>query len=262
MKKILYLLIAVLFFSSCGVRYKYVPYFTDLPKESIIEEKITNQTILRVQSNDILAITVSSSSPSPEAAAAAAMFNQGNTSSVQGDNNPNLVNAMNGFAVDNQGNIQIPLIGSVQVMGLTLAEVRTLIQDKLSVNYLKNPIVNIRLANFRISVMGEVAKPGVYPINNEKVTITEAISLAGDLKITALRKDVLLIREIDGERKFVHFDLQSKELFSSPYYYLKNNDVLYITPDKTAYSSVDNSYRNVSIIISVISILSIFISRL
>ncbi|KQB99617.1 polysaccharide biosynthesis/export family protein [Pedobacter sp. Hv1] len=256
MKKTIYLFITVLFLSSCGVKYKYVPYFTDLPRDSEIKEKITNQTTFKVQVHDVLAITVSS--PSPEAAA---MFNVGTTSSVQNENNTNVLTAMNGFAVDEKGDIQIPLVGAVKIVGLSLAEVRLLIQEKLT-TYLKNPVVNIRLANFKISILGDVAKPGVYPINNQRVNIAEALSLAGDLNITARRQDVLLVREIDGERKYIRFDMQSKDVFNSPYYYLQNNDVLYIQPDKVAYSNVDNSYRNVGIILSVISILSIFLSRL
>lgn len=262
MKKTIYLFITVLFLSSCGVKYKYIPYFMDLPAGSVIEEKITNQTILKVQPNDILAMTVTSPSINPEAIAAAAMFNVGTTSSVQGENNANLATSVNGFLVDEKGDIQMPLIGSLHVSGLTIAEVRALVRDKLNVTYLKDPIINIRLANFKVSVLGEVARPGVYPINNERITITEALSLAGDLKITAQRKDVLLIREINGERKYIRFDLQSKDMFNSPYYYLQNNDALYITPDKTAYATVDNSFRNISLILSVVSILSIFLSRL
>lgn len=254
-KYLLFFFILIIF-NSCGVKYKYVPYFTDLPRTPEISEKISNRPEVKVQTNDVLAITVSSLSPD-----ATAMFNLGTTSSIQGDNNASSGSAINGFSIDEKGEIQIPLVGAVKIVGLTLAEVRNLIQQKLTV-YLKEPVVNIRLANFKISVLGDVAKPGVYPVNSDQINITEAIGLAGDLKITAIRKDILLVREVDGERKYFRFDLQSKELFNAPYYYLQNNDILYIQPDKSAYASADSGYRNVGIILSVVSLLSVFLFRL
>jgi len=257
MRKFLYLIITVLFMSSCGVKYKSVPYFTDLPADSTIQEQIKNQTILKIQKNDILAITVSSLNPE-----ASAIFNLGTTSSIQGNTTPNInpTNTSNGFMVDDAGTIQLPLIGSVKLEGLTTSEARTLIQNKL-VNYLKEPVVSIRLVNFRVSVLGDVAKPGVYPVNNERVNISEALSMAGDLSITAVRNNVLLIREQDGKRQYIRLDMQKKEIFNSPYYYLQNNDILYIQPGNAKYASVDSSYRNVSIILSALSVIALIISR-
>jgi polysaccharide export outer membrane protein len=101
----------------------------------------------------------------------------------------------------------------------------------------------------------------VFPVNNERINISEALSMAGDLNITAERKNVLLIREDQSQRIYVRLDLQSKNIFSSPYYYLQNNDVLYIQPGKTKFASVDASYRNVSLVISALSVIALLITR-
>lgn len=257
MRKFFYLIAAILFMSSCGVKYKSVPYFTDLPADSVIQEKILNQTILKIQKNDILAITVSSLNPE-----ASAIFNMGTTSSIQG-NTTGTINptyTANGFMVDEKGTIQLPLVGSVQIEGLTTTQARELIQSKL-IAYLKEPVVSLRLVNFRVTVLGDVLRPGVYPVNNERVNVSEALSMSGDLTITAQRNNVLLVREIDGKRQYIRLNMQSKELFNSPFYYLQNNDVIYVQPGSAKYASVDSSYRNVSIVLSALSVIALIISR-
>lgn len=257
MKKILYLALAVLFLSSCGVQYKTIPYFTDLPADSAVQEQIQNQSALRIQKADILGLTVTSLNPE-----ASVIYNRGNTSSVQGNVGGNIdpVLTSNGFVVDQNGNIQMQSIGDIKVEGLTTVQARAIIEQKLT-KFLKEPVVSLKIVNYRISVMGDVLRPGVYPVSNERVSLTEALSMAGDLNITAQRNNVLLIREINGERQYIRLDLQSKSLFSSPYYYLQNNDVLYIQPGKTKYASVDASYRNVSIVLSALSVIALLISR-
>ncbi|RZK74936.1 MAG: polysaccharide export protein [Pedobacter sp.] len=255
MRQYFYLLLAVVLLSSCGVKYKSVPYFTDLPLDSTVQEQIKNQTALKIQKNDILALTVTSLNPE-----ASAIFNMGSTSSVQGNGSSNPTNNANGFLVDENGAIQLPLVGSVPVVGLSTAQARSAIEKKL-LQYLKEPVVSLRVVNFRISVLGDVARPGVYPVNNERVSVAEALSMAGDLTITGVRNNVLLIREDRGVREYIRMDLQRKDLFNSPYYYLQNNDVLYIQPGTAKYASVDSSYRNVSIVLSALSVIALIISR-
>lgn len=257
MKRNIYLLTIILFLSSCGVKYKSVPYFQDLPAMENVQEEIQNNAVLKIQKDDILAITVSSLNPE-----ASAIFNMGNTSSLQGgaSGNVNPTLTANGFMVDKGGFIQLPLIGSVTVAGLTTTAARELIQNKLT-TYLKEPVVSLRLINFKVSVLGDVARPGVYPVQNERVSVAEALSMAGDLGITAVRDNVLLIRENDGKRQYIRLDMHKKEIFNSPYYYLQNNDILYIQPGNAKYASVDSSYRNVSIILSALSVIALIISR-
>jgi polysaccharide export outer membrane protein len=257
MRHFFYLIIAALFLSSCGVKYKTIPYFTDLPLDSNTKEQIANQTVLKIQKNDILAISVNSLNPE-----ASAIFNMGSKSSVQGGTTSNdPASTANGFLVDQTGAIQLPLVGSIQVLGLTTSEARVLLEKKL-VEYLKEPVVSLRLVNFRVSVLGDVLRPGVYPVNNERINISEALSMAGDLNITAERNNVLLIREDRGVREYIRLNLQSKKFINSQYYYLQNNDVLYVQPGKTKYASVDASYRNVSLVISALSVIALLITRL
>jgi polysaccharide export outer membrane protein len=251
MRQYFYLFLALVCLSSCGVKYKTIPYFTDLPLDSLVQEQIQNQTILKIQKNDILAITVNSLNPE-----ASAIFNMGSVGSGASSSGGGSA----GYLVDQNGAIQLPLVGSIPVVGLTTAQARLAIEKKL-LQYLKEPVVSLRVSNFRISVLGDVAKPGVYPVNNERVSISEALSMAGDLTITGERNNVLLIREDRGVREYVRIDLQRRDTFNSPYYYLQNNDVLYIQPSKAKYASVDGSYRNIGMILSVISIAVLLISR-
>jgi polysaccharide export outer membrane protein len=257
MKKILYLFLGVLFLSSCGVQYKQVPYFQDLVDSGEFKEQINNVNILKIQPDDILGITVSSLNPE-----ASAIFNMGSTSSLQGNGGGNVNPALtaNGFLVDQQGNIQLPLVGSISVSGLTTKEARELLQKKL-MNYLKEPVVSLRIVNLKVSILGDVARPGVYPIQSERVSVADALSMAGDLNITARRSNLLLVREIDGMRKYVRLDLNRVELFRSEYFYLQNNDVIYVQPSNAKYASVDASYRNVSIILSALSVIALLITQ-
>lgn len=247
-------LVAVLL-NSCGVKYETIPYFKDLPAGNLAED-INNQTVLKIQKNDILAITVSSLDDKSDA-----YFNLGNMGAVQVGSGGSS-STPNGFIVDQQGNVQLPYLGSLKIEGLSTYEARKLIETRLEEGkFLVKPVVNLRLVNFKISILGDVLRPGVYPVQSERITIIEALALAGDLSITAKRSDVLLIRENLGRRQQIRLDLQSKDIFNSSYYYLENNDVILVTPSAAKYASVDASYRNVSILISAISVIAILISR-
>lgn len=246
---LVFVCITALFCFSCG-NYNKVPYFQDLNRDAALQQEIKNYSPFIIQTGDILAISVTSLSPE---ASAVFNYNLNKINGVNADNTP--TNAVVGYLVDQQGNIQLPQLGTVKAAGLTTADLRDQLTKNL-VTLLKQPLVNIRILNFKISVMGDVARPNVYTIDNERITIPEALSLAGDLNITA-KRDILLIREEGGKREFIPIDLTSKKLFDSPYYYLKNNDVIYVDPDRTKYETVDNSYRNAELALSVISALSL-----
>lgn len=234
--------------TSCG-SYKQILYFQNLNFSSPVKENIDNFTAVTIQPDDILGITVSSLNPE-----ASAVF----STSVPSNTNNN--NPLIGYQVDQNGMIDIPLVGSFKVSGLSTTELRDKLKSKLLV-YLKEPVVNIRILNFKISVLGDVGKPGVYTVQNERITVPEAITLAGDLNVTANRKDLWLIRERDGKREYLPIDLTSKSIFNSPYYYLKTNDLLYIQPGKAKYSGVDNTYRNIGLGLSVLSIVAIILTN-
>lgn len=143
--------------------------------------------------------------------------------------------AMNGYLIDINGEIAMPVIGRLKVAGLNRMEAIELIEKKLK-EYVTNPVVQIQIQNYKVTVLGDVKSPGTYKIPNERITILEAIGLAGDLNLTGTRKNVLVIRDDNGKKMEYRIDLTSKDLFFSPVYYLTQNDVVYIEPNKTARS--------------------------
>jgi polysaccharide export outer membrane protein len=232
-------MVVILFLTSCS-SYKNIPYFQNLKYNAENPEQIDNFKPVTIQTSDILGVTVSSLNP--------LAFNDSTGRTA-------------GYLVNQQGFVKIPLMGLAKVQGLTTAEAENVIQQGL-LPFLKNPDVVVRIKNFKVSVMGDVAKPSVYPVTGEKMSVAEALSLAGDLNITAKRKNILLVREIDGKRQYLPLDISSPNFFKSPYYYLKNNDILYVEPDKTKYATVDGSYRTYSLVLSGLSIVAIVISSI
>jgi polysaccharide export outer membrane protein len=247
-----FIAVIVLFCCSCST-YEHVPYFQDLDQNNITREDINNYSPLIIQSGDLLAISVSS----PSAGAEQFAYNLNRISGTQGENQPQ--NSVIGYLVDNNGNINLPFVGQMKVAGLTTIGLTEQLQNSL-VKIFTKPIVNVRLLNFKISVLGDVVHPDIYSIQNERITLPEALSLAGDLNITAIRNNILLIREINGKREFIPIDLNSKKLFESPYYYLKNHDVIYVTPNKAKVSSNNTAgFQRASLVISALSVIALFI---
>lgn len=156
------------------------------------------------------------------------------------------------YLVDKNGDIEFPVIGKISVVGLSPEELKNKLREELS-SYLKNPIINVRLRNFTVTILGEVRSPGTYPIIGEQVTILEALGLAGDLTIKGKRENVMVIRDFEGVKVYNRIDLTSKELMKSPAYYLTQNDVVYVEPNNSAVasSSLDN---RTTIIISLFSL--------
>ena len=136
------------------------------------------------------------------------------------------------YRVDSEGNINFPVLGKISIAGLNREQATTMLQEKLE-DYIKNPIVDIETVNYRITVLGEVNRPGTYNATNEKITLLEALSLAGDLTIYGERENVLVIQDYDGKKTYTRVNLKSNELFDSPVYYLSQNDVVYVEPNKT-----------------------------
>lgn len=157
------------------------------------------------------------------------------------------------YIVNKEGNIDFPVLGPVNILGLTPKETKELLKEKLKI-YLKNPIINIRLQNFTVTILGQVNRPGTYQVNGEQITILEALGLAGDLGIKGTRENVLVIRDFNGTKVSQRVDLTKKETLNSPVYYLTQNDVIYVEPNKSAItsSSLDN---RASIAISLASLL-------
>ena len=157
------------------------------------------------------------------------------------------------YLIDQEGEIDFPVVGKMKISGLSSEEVRVLLRQKLS-DYLKDPIINIRLQNFTVTILGEVNRPGTYPVNGERITILEALGFAGDLTVKGVRNNVMVIRDFDGTKVYTRVDLTKKEVMSSPVFYLTQNDVVYVEPNQSAItaSSLDN---RATIAISIASVL-------
>ena len=212
---------------------------------------------LRYQANDLLSINVTALDMD-----AARPFNLFVSS-------PNILNNLSvtgqirqqTYLIDEKGEINFPVLGKITIGGLSRDEATDFLETKLK-DYLKDPVVTLRLTNFRISVLGEVKLPGNYTILNERVSILEALALAGDLNITGKRANLLLIREEDGVLTKNYIDLTSNDLFNSQYFYLRPNDILYVEPNKAKVRSSTDALRFTSISLSVITTLTTILSIL
>jgi len=162
--------------------------------------------------------------------------------------------AKSGYLIDSDGTINLPVIGVFPMAGLSRKQATLNLQERLE-EYTESPIVQIQILNYKITVLGDVRTPGTYKIPNERITIIEAIGLAGDLKPTSERKNVLVIREVDGKKMEYRVDLTSKGIFSSPVYYLRQNDVVYVQPNVTALSESSFVRATGSIILSLTSLI-------
>lgn len=227
MKRTLYFIVSVLFFVSCGSR-KDVVY---LQSSNIIPENIYVKHAPKIQQEDLLTITVSASNLQ-----ATIPFNQQNPYQMQSANSTDFAFKPT-YLVDHNGEIDFPILGKIKLEGLSRLEATQLLKTRLA-DYIINPGVNITFANFKITVLGEVNKPGTYNLSQERVTILEALGLAGDMTIKGVRNNVLLVREKNGEKEMHRLNLLSDSIVNSPYYYLAQNDVIYIEPNT---SQVRNS---------------------
>jgi polysaccharide export outer membrane protein len=166
-----------------------------------------------------------------------------------------------GYLVDSDGNINLPVIGLFHIAGLNRKEAILQLQDTLS-TYAKDPIVQIQILNYKVTVIGDVVRPGTYNIPNERITILEALGLAGDLKMTGKRQNVLVIREENGKKLEYRVDLTSGDVFSSPVYYLKQNDVVYVEPNFRALSEASFIRSASGVFISTTSLIITIITLL
>ncbi|WP_438423373.1 polysaccharide biosynthesis/export family protein [Aquimarina macrocephali] len=157
------------------------------------------------------------------------------------------------YLINEEGNIDFPVLGELKIAGLTRIEAKEVIKEKLKI-YINDPIVSVRLKNFKITVMGEVSKPGSYTIPNERVTIIEALGLAGDMTIKGRRENVIIIRENEGVNTYHRVDLTSKSIFESPVYYLAQNDVLYVEPNDSRIKESKTRNNTLGIIISIVGV--------
>ncbi len=232
---------------SC-VNTKRAIYFRDQGDGTIRSSFLVPETI--IEANDILSIQVSSLNPEASAA-----FNAASTSNnASATPSPGSLSEAAGYLVSRQGFITFPILGNIRAAGLTKDQLTDSISHILSdKKLLVDPIVSIRMLNFKVTVLGEVEHPSVFSVPAEKISLLEALGLAGDLTINAKRDNVLIIREETGKKVIKRIDLNSSELFTSPYYYLQSNDVVYAEPNKAKVRSSSNTAMWVSVIFAALS---------
>lgn len=226
-KGILSCLFALFLFASCQ-SYKKVPYLQDV---KVVEQTVQQENLYdaRIMPKDLLTIVVSCTSPELAVPFNLTVATQNNVTISHTTSQP----ALQQYLVDNDGKIDFPVLGELKVGGLTKKEAELLIVEKLKPYIKETPIVTVRMMNYKISVLGEVARPGTFTISNEKVNLLEALAMAGDMTIWGLRDNVKLIREsADGKQQIVTLDLNKAEVILSPYYWLQQNDIIYVTPNK------------------------------
>lgn len=251
--KVLYLLLIISLFGSCASSKK-LKYFQDMPEvQSGAEFEMTKFAEAKIQPDDILNIRVNT--VDLEASEA---INNGN--SVMPGNSVGIGNSVfsqmvTGYLVDQDGTVEIPVLGKIEVAGNTLLEAKAKIREKAE-EYYKNATVSLRFSNFRLSVLGEVERPGTFIIPNQRVSILDAIAFSGDMSVYGRRNNVMLIRRDDkGKAVAVKMDLTSKDVFNSPYFYLRQNDIVYVEPARAKLLNADTSViRYLSLLASLVSV--------
>ncbi|MEO5998461.1 MAG: polysaccharide biosynthesis/export family protein [Chitinophagaceae bacterium] len=247
-------LMLTLFLASSCIDSKKATYFNNLGN-TVIDSSVADLEPV-VQKSDLLAIYVSSAN-----AEASSMFNNPNMPASTSNTSNGTISQSIGYLVAQDGNIQFPVLGKIAAAGLTKKQLNDkIVSGLVDKKLLVDPIVNISFLNYRVTVLGEVGRPTVITVANEKISLLEALGLAGDLTIYAKRDNVLLIREEGGKKIIRRINLNTNEIFTSPYYYLKTNDVVYVEPNKSKVANSSRAQTLLPIILSAISLAAIIVS--
>lgn len=253
--KLLFLAAGAFLATACGNTYE-LAYVHDAARDSAMA--ISGEFSKGIQANDLLSIYVESETP-----AATIPFNQETNKIAVADGlvmNPGS-SAVSGYLVSNDGDIIFPVLGKMHVLGMTHAELAKEIESRLvNEGHIIDAIVTVKLMNFKVSVLGDVARPGQIVAKGERLTIFEALSMVGDLTIYGQRKNVTVIREENGQRTIGELDLTSQDIFSSPYYYLHQNDVVYVEPNMKRKKQAERDPMIMTYISSAVSIVSVISS--
>lgn len=249
--------LAVFILTSCVSNKKQINRLSYFPELRDTTLKLVNADFEPlIQVGDLLYVAVNSLDP-----ASSLMFNSTNSFSTIAQGATGLGGAITpGFLVNTEGYINVYKIGLVMAKGKTLSQLTKELQSAL-LPYLKEPIVTMRFMNYRVTVLGEVNHSGTINITNTKVSILEALGLSGDLTIYGNRKNILLIRDVNGAKEFHRINLNDQSLFATPFFYLQNNDVLYVEPNKSREFSSTTAPQIIPIIFSSLSILIIILDR-
>ena len=248
----------IIIFSSCGIpKYsRNAIYFKDSVTEA---EKIIEHNPVAIKAGDRLNINITAINQ--QAAQTFNIITSGGSSGSSSGSSSGV--STTGYLVDSSGNVQLLQLGSLHVAGFTTAQLKDTLEQQLS-SYVKGPLVTVSIINFHVNMMGEVLKPGVINVPDGKMNILQAITESGDITTFGKRNNILVIREANGKREFGRVDISSNHVFESPYFYLQQNDIIYIEPDKAKFLSNDvitaRNLRNLGIITSLVSTLLLILS--
>lgn len=239
-------ILSLIFLNSC-VSGKKITYFQNMEQLEQLAE--ASKTGLSIKPNDLLTVSVSAYNME-----AALPFNL----PVVGSTGTDMLRAqgvaqMQPYLVDSNGNIEFPQLGTIKVAGMNRQELSGKLKTQISL-YVKEPIVNVRIVNFQVSVLGEVNRPGTFSIPDEYLSLPKALGLAGDMSIYGQRENVLVVREENGQKSYAYLDLTDSNVMNSPYYYLKQNDMVYVEPNNAQKQGAGYN-RNSSVYISIASVL-------
>lgn len=252
--KTLFVMVSALFLVSCH-NYKEVAYFQN--SDSIQNAVTYDLYNAHIMPKDLITITVNTTDPEASIPFNLTVQTRENTALLRSTTQPSLQQ----YLVNNEGKIKFPVLGELEVGGLTVNQTEALVCEKLKPYLKETPIVTVRLVSFKVSVMGEVSRPGQFSVSTEKINVLEALALAGDLTIWGRRDNVKLIRETRQGREIHEFNLNDANIIASPYYQLEQNDIIYVTPNKTKAKNSDVGtstslwFSATSIVISLASLL-------
>lgn len=242
------LLIATFLLNACASKEDVV-YFQNQPITA--ESNIAFSPSITYKPNDLVSINVSALDPETvKPFNLPVITNTFSSVSYQGEMR------IQTYLVDSDGNIEFPVIGTIQIGGLTRQETVNMLREKIS-EYVKDPIINIRLTNFTVTVLGEVNNPGTFSIEDERISLSEALGMAGDLTIYGKRDNVFLIREKNGVKQYGRFNLTQKNVLNDQNYYLEQNDVIYVEPNKARVRSSAFNQNNAIIISAVATLVTL-----
>lgn len=245
---------AAVLLASCGTQKKSILYLQDAVADQ--PETIVNQYELKIKPSDILGVTVNS-----RYAELAAPFNLSSITFQNATTGKATGNQAQGQVVDDAGFISMPVLGKIKAAGLTRSELAADIEQRLITGgHIKDPVVNIQFLNFKINVLGEVGRPGEFAINSDRVTLFDALSMAGDITDYGVKERITVIREQNGQRTIAYLDATSTDVFKSPYYYLQQNDIIIVDPDEIKQTNVTVNQKGRNALSTVTSILSILVT--
>lgn len=249
MRRIAYVLAIIsVLIASCAGPKKSVYFKDNTPQDPrVIVQQMDKVHEAIVQPDDILSVHISTissildNSPSNIFNDGGAPYNVSASSGGVGGGGGSGVGSK-GYLVDPQGYIDYPVIGKIKVAGLTIRQIKDLLTVKLK-DYVKEPVAEVNIINYKVTVLGEVGKPGAVIAPNHKISIIDAVSASGDILISGRKDNVLVIRETEGTREFARLNLNSRDLFKSPYYYLKQNDIVYVEPNSIRKQEGNDFFR-------------------